>query len=62
MKTSHASVSSPHSERSSSSEAPSGDSRFLYYINVALNIKHCVQRKIKKVKKRKNKECQDIGE
>lgn len=51
VKASHASVSSPRSERSSSSEAPSGDSSFLYYSNVALSIKHCVQRKNKKKKR-----------
>lgn len=41
----------------------SGESRFSYYSNVALSIKHCVQRKIKKKQKRnKKKQCQDIGE
>lgn len=53
VKASHASVSSPHSERSSSSESPFGDLRFLYYSNVALSIKHCVQRKNKKRKEKK---------
>lgn len=33
----------------------SGESRFLYYSNVALSIKHCVQRKIKKETEKKKK-------
>lgn len=55
MKASHASVSSLRSERSSSSEAPFWRFEiFILHANVALSIKHCVQRKIKnKIKERR---------
>lgn len=54
VKASHASVSSLRSERSSSSEAPFWRfGIFILHANVALSIKHCVQRKIKKRKEKK---------